>query len=247
MSRSCASRRPWAHRCRDLADPSRALRGTKIRNLGHPSRCRRQLTRRSRRVRTHGCPGERDRDIREIRVGVATMIATSVSSGLPIAPHDDRGLTGVAILSTFSEPSEASTSEVLGRRSLSAAAALQRSRRVRTQGCPSERDRNVRGAMVVPSADPQPWVRGRRDHAATSPRTLRSCQRNGAPNSPRSEILAKFGRVTTPGDHPRTKRPPDRRPDRRLPAGFCSGHPVLETRRDAEAPRALRLDSQTGL
>ena len=39
-----------------------------------------------------------DRDSCEVRAVAATKIATDVSSGLPIAPRDNRGLTGVAIL-----------------------------------------------------------------------------------------------------------------------------------------------------
>ena len=39
-----------------------------------------------------------DRDRCEVRAALATMIATAVRPGLPIAPRDDRGLTDVAIL-----------------------------------------------------------------------------------------------------------------------------------------------------
>ena len=51
-------------------------------------------------LRSGAAHRRQDRDIRETRAVLASVIATAVGSGLPIVPRDDRGRTGVAILPT---------------------------------------------------------------------------------------------------------------------------------------------------
>ena len=118
-------------------------------------------------------------------------------------------------------------SEISGRESRSATAP-RRSRRMRTQGCAGERDRDVRGAMAVQSANSQPWVRGRRDHTTTGPRTSRSCRRHEAPKPAKIRNLGG----TVPSH-------PDQRPqDHRLGSwGSCfSPFSARQTRQSTATP-----------